>query len=67
MSPPRFNGSLEELQATLADAGIAGSWNEEPEESIVFDRRMAAYSIGGLPKGHSSSKFRLRQRQHWSR
>jgi len=36
MSPPRFNGSLEELQTTVAVAGIAGSWNEEPGGKYSF-------------------------------
>ena len=28
--PPKFEGSIEELQTVVADAGIAGSWKEEP-------------------------------------
>ena len=29
MPPSKFKGTLEELQAAIADAGIAGSWNAE--------------------------------------
>lgn len=29
MPPSKFKGSLEDLQAAVADAGIAGSWSEE--------------------------------------